>query len=295
MNGWVILDKPSGITSRKAGAICARMFGAKTFGHVGTLDPMASGLLPVALGRATKMIPFIEGQKSEGKRPKEYLFGVRFGFETDTLDITGSETARADIIPTAAQIENACKKLTGEIEQTPPAYSAVHVNGRRAYELARAGRAVEIAPRKVTVYELNALGDGRFRIVCSPGTYVRSIARDMAKLCGTLATVDMIRRIKTGGFDIKDAARLDFLENLYNNDGALEEYLKAADFGLGDIPVLNLGENNAKLFQNGGFMEVCDMKHVACDMSLRRVYSDDDFIGIGCVENGILKPKRVLN
>jgi tRNA pseudouridine55 synthase len=279
MNGWVILDKPAGCTSRKAGAIVAKIFGAKTFGHLGTLDPMASGLLPIALGNATKVIPFIN---SEHK--KEYLFGIQWGFETDTLDITGKEIARTDIIPTNAQIEDACRQLVGNIEQVPPAYSAVHVNGRRAYELARAGKEVNLAPRKVTVYELTP----GFKLVCSAGTYVRSIARDIAKLCGTLATVDMIRRVKTNGFDIKDAHPLDFLENLYNNGGACEEYLKAADFVLGDIPVQSLGDKDSDFYKNGGFIQVAESN------GMRRVYNGSEFIGIGCVEDGVLKPKRTL-
>ncbi len=289
-DGWIILDKPENMNSRKAGGILSRMFGAKTFGHIGTLDPMASGLLPIALGDATKVIPFWkEGQN------KEYLFGVQWGFETDTLDITGKVVCEKFIIPTKKQVLDVIEKVTGEIEQVPPQYSAVHVGGRRAHEMARHGEVFEIPARKVKIESLELLEVGEkswtFRVICSPGTYVRSIARDIAKMCGTLATVDMIRRIKTNGLDIKDSVKLDFLENLVNNGKSFGEYLKPMDFGLGDIPVLNLNDKDAVLYKNGGFIEMAKVN----ESGLFRVYSGDKFIGIGKFENGVLKPKRTIN
>ena len=135
----------------------------------------------------------------------------------------------------------------------------------------------------------------QFRVVCSPGTYVRSLARDIAALCGTVATVDMIRRVRTNGFDIKDTVTLDFLENLYHNDPqAAGEYLRPIDFGLGDIPVWNLNSQDAERFKNGGFIEsaVCSLQ--SADINLARIYQGDKFLGIGIVETGILKPKRVI-
>lgn len=287
MDGWIILDKPSGMTSRKAGAICARIFGAHTFGHIGTLDPMASGLLPIALGQASKMIPYMESDKT-----KEYLFSVQWGFETDTLDVTGQIIKEEkSIIPTKTQVETACQKLIGEYDQIPPKYSAVHINGQRAYKLARQGKDIEIKPRKVNIYELELISDNTFRVVCSTGTYVRSLARDIAEMCGTFATVDMIRRIKTNGFDIKNSVKLDFLENLYNNGANFKEYLKPIDFGLGDIPVLNLDDNDTDFYKNGGFVKVA----AGFESGLVRVYSGDKFIGIGSFEDGFLRPKRTIN
>ena len=176
--------------------------------------------------------------------------------------------------------------------QTPPAYSAVHVNGARAYDLARRGRAVEIPPRQITIYELEYLGfDGaswQFRTLCSTGTYVRSIARDIAKMCGCLATVDMIRRTKTNGFDIKDAVKLDFLEKVFNNSGNFGANLKSVDYGLGDIPVLVLDDKDADFYRNGGFVKT----DVASRMY--RIYTGDLFIGIGVVSDGKLRPKRTI-
>ncbi len=254
---------------------------------------MASGLLPIALGDASKMIPYMDGDNK-----KEYLFSVQFGFETDTLDITGKTTENAGVLPEIPEIMRACVKLTGQIEQIPPQYSAIHVDGRRAYEMARAGKVFDMKPRSVHIYELEMLGfdekSANFRVVCSTGTYVRSLGRDIAKLCGTLGTVDMIRRTRTNGFYIKDAVKLDFLENLYNNGGACQEYLQAVDFGLGDIPVWNLDETDANVFMHGGFITSCKEPKTS---SLWRVYQSKPyrFLGIGINdEAGVLKPKRVL-
>ena len=288
--GWVILDKPSGIFSRAAGARLARLFGIKTFGHIGTLDPMASGVLPIAIGAATKMIPFVEEFRPT---VKEYLFSLQFGFETDTLDITGKEIQRTNIVPDKETVISILPKLVGDIEQIPPIYSAVHIDGKRAYELARQGRAVEdIAPRHVHIDSLELIEiDGNswtFRVRCSRGTYVRSVARDIAKLCGTVGTVDMIRRTESVGFGIKDTVQLDFLENLFNNNADFKEFLKPADFGLGDIPVQNLDDKQAVLYKNGGFIETGGQD------GYRRVYSGSDFIGIGVITDGVLRPKRTI-
>ena len=288
-DGFIILDKESGLFSRTAGGRIARMFDTKKFGHIGTLDPMASGVLPIAIGNATKMIPFIEDINSN---KKEYLFSCVFGFETDTLDITGHETARNNIVPTVEMVESVLPKLIGKIMQTPPLYSAVHVDGVRAYDAARRGQDIEIPARQIEIFELEFLGvrndSWHFRVVCSRGTYVRSIARDIAQMCDTLATVDMIRRTQTNGFTIKNAVKLDFLENLVNNGGDFKKYLEPIDSGLGDIPVVNLDGTAANFYKNGGFVATAGAS------GLRRVYSDDVFIGIGMVADGVLRPKRTI-
>lgn len=288
-SGWIILDKPSGVFSRTAGAKVARMFAAKTFGHIGTLDPMASGVLPIALGAATKMIPFIE-DLSDGE--KEYLFSLQFGFETDSLDITGKEIARIDIIPNENQVISVLGDFIGETEQIPPVYSAVHIDGKRAYDLARSGKEVNLPARKIKIYSLEFVEKNAnswvFKVVCSRGTYVRALARDIAKKCDTVATVDMIRRTKTNGFDIKSSVKLDFLENLFNNNADFKDFLKQIDFGLGDIPVLNLDDKATEFYKHGGFIKTDAIN------GLYRVYSNNTFIGIGVVESGILRPKRTI-
>ena len=283
------MDKETGLFSRTAGGRIARMFGTKKFGHIGTLDPMASGVLPIAIGNATKMIPFIEDTNSN---EKEYLFDVVFGYETDTLDVTGHETMRSDIIPTIEMVKSVLPKLTGQIMQTPPQFSAVHVDGVRAYDAARRGRALEIPPRPVQIYELEFLGlDGdvlHFRTRCSRGTYVRSLGRDIAQLCGTFGTVSMIRRTQTNGFSLKNAVKLDFLENLFNNGGDFKKFLEPIDSGLGDIPVTNLNDKDADFYRNGGFIKTCGPD------GLTRVYCDKTFIGIGMITDGKLRPKRTI-
>ena len=288
-SGWIILDKDSGVFSRTAGGRVARMLGTKKFGHIGTLDPMATGVLPIAIGDATKMIPFVE---EVNPSVKEYLFSLQFGFETDTLDVTGRETVRDNFVPHESAVVAALPQLIGCIQQIPPQFSAVHINGGRAYELARRGIAVSIQPRTVEIFELQFLGvqnnSWHFRTRCSRGTYVRSIARDIAKICGAYATVDMIRRTLTNGFDLSSAVKLDFLENIFNNSGAFGENLKPIDFGLGDIPVLNLSVKSANFYKSGGFIET------DADDGLVRVYCDDVFIGIGAVSNSVLRPKRTI-
>ena len=290
MDGIIILDKESGMFSRTAGFRVAKMFSEKKFGHIGTLDPMATGVLTIAIGNATKMIPFIE---ELNENVKEYLFGLKFGIETDSLDITGNIVQTNDIIPNDKEIKSACEKILNTHEQIPPKYSAVHVNGRRAYELARKGSDIELKPRHVDIYELEYIGKNKeneydFKVVCSRGTYVRSIVRDISKLCGAIATTTYIRRTKTNGFDIKNAHTLDFLENMFNNNGNIKEYLMLSDCALGDIPVINLDDNDAVLYKNGGFIKT------DADDGLKRVYVGKDFIGIGRVDGGNLHPKRTI-
>lgn len=288
-SGWVILDKDSGLFSRTAGGKIARMLGTKKFGHIGTLDPMASGVLPIAIGDATKMIPFVE---ELSPKIKEYLFSCQFGFETDSLDITGREIARNDVVPSDAEIKSVLPEFMGKISQIPPQFSAVHVDGVRAYDAARRGRVLDIPARMVHIYELEFLGvhdkSWHFRMRCSSGTYVRSVARDIAARFGAYATVDMIRRTLSGRFDIKSAVKLDFLENLFNNTGRIGESLMPVDFGLGGIPVLNLCDKDALFYRNGGFIKT------GADDGLVRVYNGDIFIGIGAISGGILRPKRTI-
>lgn len=289
MDGIIILDKDSGVFSRTAGWRAAKMFGEKKFGHIGTLDPMATGVLVVAIGKATKMIPYIEEVCSN---QKEYLFGLRFGIETDSGDITGKIVKKAGKIPDEKEIKSACETLKKSTDQIPPAFSAIHIDGRRAYELARGGKDVDLPARPIQIFELEYTGkkidEYNFRVVCSRGTYVRSIVRDIAKICGTVATTTYIRRTLSNGFSIKNATKLDFLENIVNNGGAIDEYLMAPDCALGDIPVINLDKNQAAFYKNGGFIKTDK------DDGLKRVYCDKDFIGIGRVGKNLLCPRKTF-
>ena len=293
ISGWVILDKDSGMFSRTAGGRVARLFGVKKFGHIGTLDPMASGVLPIALGGATKMIPYLE--EREDATPKEYLFSMIFGPETTTLDITGVPVRVGGRTPDEDTVRAALPRFVGDFMQTPPAFSAVHVDGARAYDLARRGIDVAVPPRRVYIDRLEYTGrNGNswcFRVTCSRGTYVRSLARDIAAQCGTIATVDMIRRVRGGIFDIKNAVKLDFLESLVNNGGDIRQYLMSADYGLADIPVLVLPGAAAERYAIGASVKT---EQSTVQNGVVRVHRDGEFIGLGTVRDGVLMPKRIL-
>jgi tRNA pseudouridine55 synthase len=199
VDGWLVLDKPVGMTSTHAVAVVKRAFAAKKAGHAGTLDPLASGILPIALGEATKTVPFV----MDGK--KTYRFTVKWGAETDTDDAEGQIIARSDVRPSEAEIRAALSQFTGVIMQTPPKYSAVKIAGERAYDLARAGEEVKIEPRQVEIERLDliAMPDGdhaEFSAECGKGTYVRAIARDLGRALGTYGHVVALRRVAVGPF-----------------------------------------------------------------------------------------------
>ncbi len=289
MDGWIILDKDSGMFSRSASSRVARLYGTKKSGHIGTLDPMATGVLPIAIGNATKMIPFIE-ELSDGN--KEYLFSLKFGISTDSLDITGVITGKNNKIPSDDEINAILPSFIGGYNQVPPAYSSVHVNGSHSYELARRGVAVDLAPRHIIIHELEYFGvrdnSWHFRVSCGRGTYVRSLVRDIAEKLGTIATVDMIRRTKTNGFSIENAVKLDFLEKGANNSSVLGENLMPIDYGLGDIPVCNLNDKDTLLYKHGGFIDM------QAPDSRVRVYNNGEFIGIGAIQENKLRPVRTI-
>ncbi|MBX9739813.1 MAG: tRNA pseudouridine(55) synthase TruB, partial [Beijerinckiaceae bacterium] len=198
INGWFILDKPVGMTSTHAVSRLKRIYNAKKAGHAGTLDPLASGLLPVAFGEATKTVPFVQ----DGE--KAYRFTVRWGIETDSDDSDGKIVQTADHRPGPDQIEAALPRFTGTIMQAPPAFSAIKVNGERAYDMARDGEIVELAARPVTINSLEMIAstddDAVFEARCGKGTYVRAIARDLGRALGCLGHVTALRRTRVGPF-----------------------------------------------------------------------------------------------
>jgi tRNA pseudouridine55 synthase len=198
VNGWFILDKPLGMTSTQAVGAVRRAFDAQKAGHAGTLDPLATGILPIALGEATKTVPFaVDGDKT-------YIFTVRWGAETTTDDVEGPVTKSSDHRPSRDDIERLIPQFVGEIMQVPPQFSAIKIDGERAYDLARSGETVEIEPRRVVVHSLKITAlDGEtttFEADCGRGTYVRSIARDMGRLLGCYGHVTVLRRTRVGAF-----------------------------------------------------------------------------------------------
>lgn len=277
LHGWLILDKPLGLGSTRAVSAVKRAlrtggYAKVKVGHGGTLDPLATGVLPVALGEATKL----SGRMLDAD--KAYAFTIRFGAQTDTLDLEGAVVAVSDVRPARAQVEAVLPRFTGPIEQVPPAYSALKVDGQRAYDRARAGEAVVLATRAVTVHELRvrhpggpgapacaapppAEGPGVRRgddpleeitllAKVSKGTYVRSLARDIAQALGSVGHVTMLRRIKAGPFALDRAISLDKLAELANGR-ALEQALLPLTAGLDDIPALSVTPDQARLLRMG--------------------------------------------
>ena len=253
LHGWIVLDKPLGLGSTQAvGAIKRLLREAgepKTkVGHGGTLDPLASGVLPIALGEATKLAGRMLGAT------KGYDFTIRFGEETDTLDAEGEVVATSDIRPTLAQIQALLPQFTGEIEQTPPIYSALKIEGKPAYERARAGEAVEIKPRQVTIFELRVLSasddDVTLSATVSKGTYIRSLARDIAGAVGTVGHISYLRRTRAGAFTLEQAVSLDFLEETAKAR-ALTRTVLPLTAALDDIPALPVTPDQARLLRHG--------------------------------------------
>jgi tRNA pseudouridine55 synthase len=254
MHGWLIIDKPVGpgsteVVSAVKRALRAGGYGKMKVGHGGTLDPLASGVLPVALGEATKLA----GRMLDSD--KAYEFTIRFGTQTDTLDLEGTVIATSDVRPTPDQIKAVLPRFTGPITQVPPAYSALKVDGRRAYDLARAGEEVVLATRDVTVHSLALEGDcgpdeASFACAVSKGTYIRSLARDIAQALGTVGHVVVLRRAKAGPFGLESAISLDMLADL-GHARRLEQALLPLTAGLDDIPALPVTPDQAQALREG--------------------------------------------
>jgi len=252
VSGWVIVDKPVGPGSTNVVSMIRRIFNAQKAGHAGTLDPLASGILPVALGEATKTVPFIIDAT------KGYRFTVTFGASTTTDDLEGEVTAVSDHIPAFAEVEAALRLFVGPVSQVPPAFSAIKVDGARAYDLARAGETVALKAREIIIHNTTLLSvEGKaatIEISCSKGTYVRSLARDLALALGTLGHVSALRRIAHGPFAEAQAIPLDKLmgfSHIPPAPDALWAHLKPLETALDDIPVLALSEDDAARLKQG--------------------------------------------
>ncbi|MDB5687850.1 MAG: tRNA pseudouridine synthase [Rhizorhabdus sp.] len=262
MHGWIIIDKPVGpgstqIVSRVKWALRTGGYGKYKVGHGGTLDPLASGVLPIAIGEATKL----SGRMLDAD--KAYDFTIGFGEQTDTLDSEGVSIASSDVRPTIAEVEAVLPRFTGPIEQVPPAYSALKIDGERAYDRARAGETFEIATRPVTIHSLLVRhpcegGDDEkvglesitLSARVSKGTYIRSLARDIALAAGTVGHVTMLRRTKAGPFTLGGAISLDKLDELAKGQ-RLEDVILPLTAGLDDIPALAVTPDQAKALREG--------------------------------------------
>jgi tRNA pseudouridine55 synthase len=295
VHGWLILDKPYGMSSTQAVGKVRWLFNAEKAGHGGTLDPLASGLLPIALGEATKAVSYaMDGRKI-------YRFTARWGEERTTDDLEGEVSATSDKRPARDEIETILPRFTGEIMQAPPAFSAIKVDGERAYDLARAGEAVDLAPRPVLIEELKLVAaetdHATFEVTCGKGTYIRSLARDMGRALGTAAHVSMLRRVAVGPFAEAHMISLENLTELGHKapgGDANKGVLLPIETVLDGIPALAIDEEQARRLKLGQAVLLRGANApIAEDAVL--VMSGGKPLGIGTIEQGSLKPKRLFN
>jgi tRNA pseudouridine55 synthase len=317
IHGWLVVDKARGVTSSRVVGQVKKLTGAAKVGHAGTLDPLATGILPIALGEATKTVSYVMAG------PKEYCFTIVWGEARDSDDSEGSVVGTSPVRPEKYDILKALKNFVGDIEQIPPAFSAIKIDGRRAYDLARKREKVELFPRLVHVenFELLEASDcdhATFRVSCGKGTYIRSLARDLAQYLGTLGYVSALRRTRVGPFYEKDSILLDSPEILGHIDALLGRMLSVLTV-LDDIPALALTEDQARSLRNGQAVplfkvKVCSAPHspesppALCeDLSsellkkLRGGQTDacvicgDRLVALVRCEEGRIRPFRVFN
>ena len=289
MNGWIFIDKPKYITSFTVIKRLKRILNIKKIGHTGTLDPFATGILAVALGEATKSIRYLN-------QNKVYKFNVVFGELKDTDDITGKTIKKSNIIPTLSEIDKCIEKFIGKHKQIPPQFSAVKVNGKRAYKLARDNQKFELKAKDVFIKSIECLGatnetEYSFVVECSTGTYVRSIARDLGKILGTYAYVSELRRVKIGKIEEKDIILLDKFEELVHIGDHFEVMHSIRDV-LDDIPAVLIDQELSRRFRNGLSFEYFNKKS---ENDYLLIETNTKFVGIGKAIEGKIKPVRVFN
>ncbi|HEY5210094.1 MAG TPA: tRNA pseudouridine(55) synthase TruB [Stellaceae bacterium] len=295
VHGWVVLDKPLGMSSAFAVAQVRRLFNAAKAGHAGTLDPLATGVLPIALGEATKAVPYVMADT------KIYRFTARWGVATDTDDRAGTVTATSAVRPTTVQIQAALPGFIGVIAQTPPAYSALKIAGARAYDLARQGVALTMISRAVTIERLDLIGQpdpdhASFETLVGKGTYIRALARDLGLALGTVAHVTVLRRLSVGRFRVEGAISLENLAAL-GHDTAASEHLLSVETALDDIPALAITETEAASLRHGrplqnapdGRARGLGEGTTVCAMTGGRL------VAFAQIHDGGLRPIRVLN
>ena len=291
VHGWVVLDKPYGLGSTSAVGKVRWLFTAQKAGHAGTLDPLATGILPIALGEATKTVPFMMDAK------KGYEFTLTFGENTDTWDTEGAVTQTSDMRPNEAAILKALPQFIGDIEQIPPRFSAIKVDGKRSYDLARSGEVVALRSRQVTVDRFELLSyDGQaatFEVACGKGTYVRSLARDLAATLGTCGHVTMLRRTRVGPFTLAQSFTLDALEKLCHR-GGVSEALRPVETALDDIPVLAITESEATELKHGRAI-VLTPSLAADNPEWILAMEEDKAVALCNAIEGQLRPKKVFN
>jgi tRNA pseudouridine55 synthase len=294
VSGWLCLDKAAGQTSTQAVASVKRLFGAAKVGHAGTLDPLATGALPIALGEATKTVPFVQ----DGR--KVYRFTVRWGVETDTDDAEGKPVALSDARPARAEIEALLPSFTGEIMQRPPAYSAIKVDGERAYDLARGGEEVDLAERPVSIHRLALVeipdaDHAVFEAECGKGTYVRSLARDFGRRLGCHGHVVALRRLSVGPFDAGTMRLLDELITAREEGGApsLDRFLLPIGLALGELPEIAVAASDAARIGRGQSVLIRGRDAPVAASAVHATHGGRS-IAVGEIAEGAFHPRRVF-
>ncbi len=292
ISGWLIIDKPADMTSSAVVNKVRWALRARKAGHAGTLDPAATGVLAVALGEATKTVPHVT------EALKAYRFTLRWGQATDTDDAEGAVIARSDRRPTEEEIRAALPAFTGEIMQVPPKFSAVKIDGQRAYARARDGEDVELAARPLFVESLELISrpdqdHAELEMVCGKGGYVRSLARDLGQALGCLGHVSALRRIWSGPFDAEDGLSIDQLEELAGT-AALDDRLLPLEAGLADLPELRCSAESAARLRHGNPAPVLSAEDVEYGDEAWASH-DGRAVAVGIYRAGELHPKRVFN
>jgi tRNA pseudouridine55 synthase len=301
VHGWLAVDKPVGITSTRVVSILKRLFNAQKTGHGGTLDPLADGILPIAFGEATKTSQWAMDCD------KEYVFTIEWGSSTDSQDKEGSVIATSDVRPSPSDIAAALPAFIGDIEQVPPKYSAIKIQGERAYDLVREGESFEIPSRQVSVYEAELLtcadaDHATLRVVSGKGFYVRAMARDLAQALGAEGHVSQLRRTRVGALDENSAISLADLEALADTPDALAATLRPIETVLDDVPLLDIDTGDAAALRQG--REIILLPHVVekwrsdvesdPDNRLALAKCDGHAVALGEVRAGRFQPKKVF-
>lgn len=295
VHGWLILDKPVNVTSTQAVGAVRRAFNAQKAGHAGTLDPLATGILPIALGEATKTVPFaVDGEKA-------YRFTVRWGAETTTDDTEGPVTKTSDSRPSTEDIEALLPRFRGQIQQVPPAFSAIKIDGERAYDLARDGEQVVLEPRTVFI-ERFALVDqpdastSVFEAECGKGTYVRALARDMGRILGCYGHVIALRRTRVGPFDEATSVTMEEITAAAESGeaGALQKLLAPVEAALSDLPELIVSQTDAASLTRGQPVLIRG-RDAPILTGPAFATSKGRLIALGELDKGALHPTRVFN
>ena len=302
ISGWIILDKKSGITSRQAISKISKIFKFNKIGHGGTLDPLATGVLPIAVGEATKLISFIQNKK------KKYSFIIRWGEATDTDDSEGKIIKKSNSRPNKEEIQNALISFIGKIQQIPPNFSAIKIDGERSYNLARKNISVRHKPRQIEVREFTLkkilnIDTAEFEVICGKGTYIRSLARDLAEKLNTKGHIIKLRRHFVGNFNEKDKIFIDFSEEIIHSPTFLEKIIPIEKV-LDDIPALFLTKTEAMKLRQGQKIRLNSLnfkknfiKEHPNYQEFETVYTVNDkkLVALIEIDDGLVKPKRIIN